>query len=489
MSPKHSANATNNAGTQSKSTGTVTGDSKELLQPLIDCFKELHEIMSEELNRDPAPEFTCSQIRDTTVWLRCIVSAMTEHNNGFSKSGLSELSEEALERNQELAREASRQLTLLFADQSKQFSNDKSKYQIAELGKGSQSQEIKGNLQKFMDFLNHFGDEKWLGELVAPEFAEQKGDAVRLLQSLQNPAKMVLPGCAPGQLALYCNQCAQTTTRTLGFCTLCNRCAHGYGKHQYPQGCPSGCNTNQVGAAYCQRCGGTTSRSLGFCTSCKKCAHGYKQKNCPQGCPSGCNTDQIGAVYCPQCGRTAGRSLGFCTSCRQCAHGYTQNQYPRGCPSGCNQQQSPIIEIAEMQATLFDSIPKADRCSSAHLERLAKMATALAAACHEDASSRAKAEKVLDKKIKLLKDFAEAMNEVPEVLRRFLLLRSGSIKCDLKNLKTWISKAEADGAHKQLERFRDEATEEKVMRRLRKNGAYASSLASSWEVASDAAER
>eukprot|EP00930_Biecheleria_cincta_P053725 TRINITY_DN3938_c0_g1_i1.p1 TRINITY_DN3938_c0_g1~~TRINITY_DN3938_c0_g1_i1.p1 ORF type:complete len:442 (+),score=76.65 TRINITY_DN3938_c0_g1_i1:89-1414(+) len=440
MAPKQDVTETNNAGTHNKNTGTVTGDSKDLLQPLIDCFKEVREIMSKELNRDPAPDFTCHQIQETTVWLQCIVSAMTEHNNSFSKLGLSALTEEALERNQELAREASRQLTLLFADQSKQFNGDKSKYQISEFGKGSQSQEIKGNLQKFMDFLNHFGDEKWLGEFVAPEFVEQKDNAVRLLQALQNPAKMVLPGCASGQMAKYCVRCGQTTTRTLGFCTSCNQCDHGYNKGHYPQGCPSGCNTNQVGAEYCQRCG---------CT---------------------------------------GRTLGFCISCRVCAHGHTQNQYPRGCPLGCNQQQTPVIEMAQTQATLFDRIPQADQCSSAYLERLAKMATALAAACKEDATSRAKAEQELDKKMELLKDFAEAMNEVPEVLRRFLLLRSGSIKCDLKDLKAWISKEEADDMHKQLERFRDEVTEEKVMRRLQKKRDYASSLASSWEVASAAGE-
>eukprot|EP00931_Biecheleriopsis_adriatica_P088653 TRINITY_DN62923_c0_g1_i1.p1 TRINITY_DN62923_c0_g1~~TRINITY_DN62923_c0_g1_i1.p1 ORF type:complete len:346 (+),score=59.53 TRINITY_DN62923_c0_g1_i1:58-1095(+) len=296
-----------------ETTGTVTGDCKELLQPLIDCFQTARETMSKELNKDPAPEFTCEQVEDTTKWLHCIVRAMKEHNNGFSKLGLSGLSEEALEHNQELAREASRQLTLLFADQTKEFSGDNSKYQISEFGKGSQSQEIKDNLQKFTAFLKHFGDKKWLGELVAPEFEEQKNNAVSLLEALQNPTKLVLPGCAADQPAVHCSRCGQTATRTLGFCTNCNQCAHGYRRNQCPQGCPSGCNTgaNQAGAGYCGRCRCTTTKSLGYCTSCNYCNHGYRR-----------------------------------------------NQYPQGCPSGCNQPQPHIIEILQTQPSLFDIFPR-----------------------------------------------------------------------------------------------------------------------------------
>jgi len=95
------------------------------------------------------------------------------------------------------------------------------------------------------------------------------------------------------------------------------------------------------------------------------------------------------------------------------------------------------------------------------------MASALAEACSADAAARAKAEEELDEKMLLLKRFAEAMNEVAATLHRFLLIRSGSIKGDLKELKSWVSQKEADEVHMQLERFRDDATEEKVTRRLK----------------------
>merc|ERR1711957_748384 len=86
------------------------------------------------------------------------------------------------------------------------------------------------------------------------------------------------------------------------------------------------------------------------------------------------------------------------------------------------------------------------------------MAEMLAAQCRKDSEARVSVQKELAEKLGYLKQFREAMQEVPQVLRRFLLLRSSSIEGDLQ---------EADAAHKQLEEFRDEASEEKVLRRLK----------------------
>ncbi|CAE8581884.1 unnamed protein product [Polarella glacialis] len=316
--------------------GTIIGDTPDLFKPMLESFQSARESLSEELNTDPAPDFTCKEILDTTTWLKSIVGAMEEHSNAFSKGQCSGIDDATLQRNQALARETSRQLTLLLADKSKPFSGSKLECQVVEFVKDAQCQEIRQNLADFEKFLDHFSDSKWLGSFIAPEFANEKEIAVRLLKSLQNPVKRELPGCK-----------------------------------------------------------------------------------------------QQGDV---------------------------------------NATTAVIATIKVQAPLLFDELggsPDAKLSSAMQLERLAKMAEALAAACHKDATARAQAEQELEKKMRLLKGFAEAMHDVPEVLRRFFLIRSGSIKGSLEELKEWVTKEEADAVHMKLEEFRDEAAEERVLRRLR----------------------
>ncbi|CAJ1457066.1 unnamed protein product [Effrenium voratum] len=316
--------------------------------------------MEKEMAQDPAPEVSCEQITSTTKWLKSIAQAMNEHNDGFSRLGLSNLTDDELHRNQALAREASRQLTLLFADKSSKFTTT-SQHQVMKFDMGSQSQEIKANLSNFGKFLEHFSKAKWLGDLVAPEFVEQKQLTVKLLANLQNPAKQKLQ-VQVNQQQSQCNYCCQWKFNTSSFCEHCLCCAHQYG---------------------------------------------------------------------------------------------------RGCPYGCDAKATAILS---KDAILYEGI-KSGESSLEKLQGLAQMAEALAKACRKDASAREVVSKELAKKMKLLKDFAEAVNEVPKVLRQFLLIRAGSIG-DISELKAWVSKEEADRVHKTLEEFRDEVNEEKVMRRL-----------------------
>lgn len=120
------------------------------------------------------------------------------------------LSDDQLHQNQALARESSRQLTLLFADKSQNFTatsqsqvllakngipsafrdwfahhmccsylNRSIQFQhfmpapattpeVMKFGMGTQSQGIRDNLSKFSRFLEHFSQAKWLGDLIAP---------------------------------------------------------------------------------------------------------------------------------------------------------------------------------------------------------------------------------------------------------------------------------------------------------------------------------
>ncbi|CAE7361416.1 ADAMTS10 [Symbiodinium sp. CCMP2592] len=276
---------------------------------------------------------------------------------------------------------------------------------VMAFGKGSQSQEVRQNLATFRQFWDKFGDAKWLSGLVAPEFAEKKELAKKLLDKLQGTDKLTLSDAGP-----ICQHCRRNRGNA-GFC-------------QYPE--------------------------------CGYCLHGMRYS-----CQYGCGNS---AFFCNRCSGGPRQQGAFCSSCNCCAHGCTKS---RGCGKGCSEPGSVTVNVKAKNVTLYNSIAACSEATSkSKLMRLAQMADLLAKACREDAEAMEDAEKKLEKKMDLLKEFAEAINEVPKVLRQFLLIRSGSIKDDLGQLKEWLHKDEVDSTHMQLEEFRDEAAEERVMRRV-----------------------
>jgi hypothetical protein len=160
-----------------------------------------------------------------------------------------------------------------------------------QFGMGSQSREIRDNLSNFSKFLEHFSQAKWLGDLIAPEFEEQKKLAVKILAELQTKTRVALPACSKPTL---CSRCRQMTLKTKGFCDSCQRCAHSYIASSYPNGCPHGCNSSQDGLEYCRHCGHTVRKPSGFC-SCGYCCHG-RTAPCLDGCSTvGAKTISISA--------------------------------------------------------------------------------------------------------------------------------------------------------------------------------------------------
>ena len=154
-----------------------------------------------------------------------------------------------------------------------------------QFGMGSQSREIRDNLSNFSKFLEHFSQAKWLGDLIAPEFEEQKKLAVKILAELQTKTRVALPSC---DKPTECNRCGQMTVKTKGFfCESCKYCQHGYTQAQYPNGC-SYCTSQQQPQQkprqYCNHCSQHSMRVPGgFCASCAKCSHGYSG-TCQHGC-------------------------------------------------------------------------------------------------------------------------------------------------------------------------------------------------------------
>eukprot|EP00438_Fugacium_kawagutii_P034313 Skav200276 [mRNA] locus=scaffold93:144438:145538:- [translate_table: standard] len=340
--------------------GTITGDTPELLKPLLQQFQATRMAMQKEIEKDPVPGVSCDQISSTVKWLKEVVQAMNAYSESFSRLSLSTLSQDELHRNQKLARESSLQLSRLFADKSKSFSK-KSQCQLMKIGMGSQSSEIRENLSKFTKFLQHFSKAKWLGDLVAPEFEKQKSLTVKILTDLQTGSRLSLPDCG---VKTHCSRCRQQTTKTRGFWS-----SDYFEELSEDEDYPS---------------------------------HGIPPKD-PSFLFQGLESGEDG-------------------SCRE------------------------------------------------SMECLVKMSEALTNAFRQDLQARKAAEEELTKKMDLLKDFVESANEVPKVLRRFLLIRAGSIG-DLSELKAWVGEEEADEVQKMLEEFRDEANEEKVLRRLSRKRA------------------
>ncbi|CAE7642918.1 unnamed protein product [Symbiodinium microadriaticum] len=299
---------------------------------------------------------------------------MNDYNQSFSRLRLTSLGDQELHRNQEIARESSRQLTVLLAEGTKQF--DKKQLQMVKVGKDGPGQEFRTNLAAFSKFLCQFWETKWLDGLVAPEFAEQKDLAVKLMDDLQKP-KNLCPWCQVSYFGTHCMKC--------------NRCPCGYYAHQHV-----------------------------------RCAH-------------------FGGS-CQRCGATAFQQGTFCESCGYCVHGRHQS-YGQGC--GCKSQtrkKAKTAKTAETCKTALDSAQKKldhEATSREQLTELASMADTLAKLCRKDAKVMETAEKEFQKKMVLLKAFAEAINDVPKVLRCFLLFRCGAIKEDPTSLKEWLSKVAA----------------------------------------------
>jgi len=197
-------------------------------------------------------------------------------------------------------------------------------------------------------------------------------------------------------------------------------------------------------------------RPVAFATLASSATVATRGRNILKGAPLGAATSS----------RSRSTTRDAATNCSRCAHG-SIGRCGYGCdPSSGQQSENVIVErVSELFAG--SKIPSSGDSSQQALLKLAEMAKALEAACRKDAAALTAAEEAVQKKLAELKAFAEIMHEVPPILRRFLLLRIGSIEEDVDELKAWVSPYEATEAHRALEQFRDEAGEEKTFRRLR----------------------
>mmetsp|Transcript_78606 Transcript_78606/g.230651 ORF Transcript_78606/g.230651 Transcript_78606/m.230651 type:complete len:320 (-) Transcript_78606:277-1236(-) len=318
------------------STGTLADvPAASVLAPLNGIVKGLPQKLVEELNEDPVPQVSIQEIKRTTQWLHAARHAMGQDMRRCTVDGVRAMDDAELASFTKHVRESAMRVSLLHGDSSRQFSGLQAKGAVV-LSWRSQGEDIRRRLQEFSDFLNTFGESKWLGSMVEPEFQEQKQTAVTILNALQNPTKLIAV-------------------------------------------------TSDV---------------------------------------------------------------------RFTPYGQVRGEH-----------QSGEMAAAD-ESTIYGKRKAIPSTGAGQLGELAALAEAFAAACRKDAKAHGQRVRAIKAKMEALKSFIEVLSEVPVVLRKFVLLRLGSVE-EHSSLKGWVSQEEALEALQLLEQMRDATVEEKVMRRLK----------------------
>lgn len=157
----------------------------------------------------------------------------------------------------------------------------------------------------------------------------------------------------------------------------------------------------------------------------------------------------------------------FCAKC-SCIHDSTTCPMYSVCPHG--KYRSKCVSCCRNEseysaASLYRAVPPDDGTVKGNFFRMAEMAEAFMSASRRNGSEHGQRMQQLEHKMVALKHFTQTLTELPKVMRCFILLRIDSFN-DYEALKAWVSQEEATNAHQILERFRDEAIEEKAFRRL-----------------------
>ena len=384
------------------------------------------------------------------------------------------LSDDQLHQNQALARESSRQLTLLFADKSQNFTTTSQSQvllakncipsafqdwfahhiycsylnhliqfqlpapsttpEVMKFSMGTQSQGIRDNLSKFSRFLEHFSQAKWLGDLIAPEFKKQKDSAMKILTHLQTGARVSLP---QGQPTTMCNHCGQTATKTSCFCDSCNHCVCGCGSHR-DSVCVHGCVEQPLytnGTRTCSYCRNPrrSFTSGGFCGGCLRCCHGCRAP-CPKGTSQATISPKTAYSLCEDLpsGSSSLETLeGLAKMSKALATAFRQDVAVRKAAEKAGfESLTAIHKPSTGDGSYMFMFLHVSPCVVSHGKSWKVIGDGLEPRVYHHELSRSSCgfqnlhhvgpesrNQELEKKMDLLKDFAESVNEVPQVRR------------------------------------------------------------------------
>jgi len=432
-------------------TGIVSFDVPELLAPLANSISDIQGKVNKakvqmmlDMHRDPVPQFSHDQIQDATQFLNAATDAMEAFICNFRTGSLKDMDEETITMFQEKTRESVRQLVLLLANDSSKFNGSEMKGRLVCFQEASQSAEIRERLTSLASFLKIFGKTQWLGQMTSNhDFEKHRSLSLALLQGLLNPTKTSLPSNKDVQNVLTAaqNELKEVNERV-------RKIESRYTISRSGVHVPLRTDEKELKESMHQK------------HKLQDLVAQFTQELNRQRCHNGYQINGWGSE-----GYQSYENNGY-DSDQDVLGGYHNNvDYCRqallGAQSAQTQIPNPLSEI--IASTMGGS---ADASSNAQkLKSLSEVCTKLAMIFETDEQKRREMKERLEQKMVALKVFAEALNRVPEVLNRYILVRLGDIDVnDLTMLKGWITLDEATCAHKMLETFRDEAILEKAIR-------------------------
>mmetsp|Transcript_108078 Transcript_108078/g.196703 ORF Transcript_108078/g.196703 Transcript_108078/m.196703 type:complete len:523 (-) Transcript_108078:176-1744(-) len=423
-------------------TGVTSFDVQNMLTPMSDCVQSMQYqisksklLMLQDMHRDPVPQYSSAAIQSATQFLEKAAVAMQSIIDGFKAESLKSADEDSIKMMQEKCRESARKLVLLFGDSGSKFQGDQMKGGLVSIQESSQAAAVRERLASVKSFFDTFATAEWLGQLFSMRDFKKELDMVcSLLDGLLNPKAALfdiqeVQGTLSKADAEFSKVSAQLRQMmNVAGCNPYSYNQYGYGNYGYhnitfPETPP----LNIQGSARKEW------SDLWLQWHDLKIFREQSQKICQQ------RQQELE---------------------HQCGCGdYDDYSYNQGPQPSTVQNPNPLSSYF---ASETQSKPVMEQ-----LQCLTEMCAWLKNTLEEDERKKAEMKACLTKKMSSLAEFAQVLNDITGIVKRYVLTRLVDIrKDDLSILKRWVTHEEATEVHKTLEAFRDDAIEEMAVRRF-----------------------
>mmetsp|Transcript_126944 Transcript_126944/g.237366 ORF Transcript_126944/g.237366 Transcript_126944/m.237366 type:complete len:496 (-) Transcript_126944:298-1785(-) len=396
-------------------TGVTSFDVQNMLTPMSDCVQSMQYqisksklLMLQDMNRDPVPQYSSTAIKSATRFLEKAAVAMQSIIDGFKAESLKDANEDSIKMMQERCRESARKLVLLFGDSRSKFKGDHMKGGLVSIQESSQGAEVRERLASVKSFFDTFATAEWLGQLFSMQDFKKELDMVcSLLDGLLNP-----------KAALFDIQEVQGTL-------------------------------NKVDAEFSK-----VASQLGQMIPNFVFRHNYVFPETPPKIIKESARRDWSDLWLQWHDLKILREQ----SQKVCEQRQQELRYGgnRDKPSNV---PSPLSSYFASETT---SKPLMEQ-----LQCLTEMCAWLKNTLEEDERKKAEMKVCLNEKMSSLAEFAQVLNDITGIVKRYVLTRLVDIgKDDVSILKRWVTHEEATEVHKTLEAFRDDAIEEMAVRRF-----------------------
>jgi len=401
-------------------TGVTSFDVQNILTPMSDCVQSMQYqisksklLMLQDMHRDPVPQYSSTAIKSATQFLEKAAVAMQSIIDGFKAESLKSADEDSIKMMQEKCRESARKLVLLFGDSRSKFQGDHMKGGLVSIQESSQAAAVRERLASVKSFFDTFATAEWLGQLFSMQDFKKELDMVcSLLDGLLNP-----------KAALFDIQEVQDTLKMVHaeFNKVASQLVQMVNMHS-GDNCNYNCNTEfpVIPPKGIKESARQDWSDLWLQWHDLKILREQFQKICQQ---------------------------------RQQELRYAGNRHQP------DNDRNPLLSY-------FASETKSKPVME-ELQCLTEMCAWLKNTLEEDERKKAEMKVCLNEKMSSLAEFAQVLNDITGIVKRYVLTRLADIgKDDISVLKRWITHEEASEVHKTLEAFRDDAIEEMAVRRF-----------------------